>query len=166
MPGTPSIDDIKLSIRLAIPIMCGEPSKQHLYSTKSGAKKIFQLADVPSPICQVDIYDEQEFISSLAQLITKNLYVSTWIFKIDDEFNGRGHAYLNIDLIKPIQAIKKKQLDPAIDLVEHLQPILARYLPKKAIIAMPSLYKSWGEYMSAFCRVGGIIEAAPTCLSN
>jgi len=41
VPGTTSIDDIKLSIRLAIPILSGEPSKQHLYSTKSGAKKIF-----------------------------------------------------------------------------------------------------------------------------
>lgn len=102
MPGIASIDDIKLSIRLAIPILCGQPSKQHLYSTKSGAKKIFQLADVPSPICQVDIYDETEFVHSLAQLIAKNLYVSTWIFKIDDEFNGRGHAYLNVDTIKPI----------------------------------------------------------------
>ena len=41
VPGITSIDDIKLSIRLAIPILSGEPSKQHLYSTKSGAKKIF-----------------------------------------------------------------------------------------------------------------------------
>lgn len=29
---------------------------------------------------------------------------------------------------------------------------------------MPTLYKNWTEYMAAFCRVGGIIEAAPTCL--
>ena len=27
VPGMPAIDDIKLSIRLAIPILCGEPSK-------------------------------------------------------------------------------------------------------------------------------------------
>ena len=75
VPGTTNIDDIKLSIRLAVPILSGEPSKQHLYSTKSGAKKIFQLADVPSPISSVDIYDQQEFIQSLAQLIAQNLYV-------------------------------------------------------------------------------------------
>ena len=31
---------------------------------------------------------------------------------------------------------------------------------------MPSLFKSWAEYMASFCRVGGIIEAAPTCLSH
>lgn len=121
------------------------------------------MADVPTPICSVDIYDEQEFLRSLATLISKNLYVTTWIFKIDDEFNGRGHAYINVDNIKPLQALKKKQLDPNIDLVENIKPILAKYLPKKTIIAMPALFKSWNEYMAAFCRVGGIIEAAPTC---
>lgn len=55
---------------------------------------------MPTPISSVDIYDEQEFIHSLARLISKNLYVSTWIFKIDDEFGGRGTASLNLDQIK------------------------------------------------------------------
>ena len=58
VPGIPSTDDIKLSIMLSVPILCGEPSKQNLYSTKSGSKKIFQLADVPTPISSIDIYDE------------------------------------------------------------------------------------------------------------
>jgi len=37
---------------------------------------------------------------SLSKLIAHNLYVSTWIFKIDDEFNGRGHASFSIEHIK------------------------------------------------------------------
>jgi len=41
VPGIISSDDIKLSIRFNIPMMCGEPQKHSLYSTKSGAKKIF-----------------------------------------------------------------------------------------------------------------------------
>ena len=31
---------------------------------------------------------------------------------------------------------------------------------------MKSLFHSWAEYIEAFCRVGGVIEAVPTCLSN
>ena len=120
---------------------------------------------MPTPICQLDIYDEQEFVHSLAQLIAKNLYVSVWLFKIDDEFNGRGHASLNVDSIKSIQALKKRQLDPSIDLVEQIKAILVKSLPKKAVIAMPTLFKTWQEYLAAFCRVGGIIEASPTCQS-
>lgn len=30
---------------------------------------------------------------------------------------------------------------------------------------MPKLYSDWGEYLASFCRVGGVIEAAPTCQS-
>jgi IQ domain-containing protein H len=41
VPGVVGSDDIKLSIKLKVPIMSGEPQKNSLYSTKSGAKKIF-----------------------------------------------------------------------------------------------------------------------------
>ena len=41
VPGAVGSDDIKLSIRMQIPILSGEPQKQSLYSTKSGAKKVF-----------------------------------------------------------------------------------------------------------------------------
>jgi hypothetical protein len=71
---------------------------------------------------------------------------------------------LNVDNIKPLQNLKKKQLDPGVDLIDIIKPILAKSLPRKVSIAMPTLYKSWAEYMTAFCRVGGIIEAAPTCM--
>jgi len=91
--------------------MSGEPQKNSLYSTKSGSKKIFQLSDVPTPIASVDIYDEQEFYISLAKLIVSNQYVGTWIFKIDDEFNGRGTACLNLDHVKTLSALRKKQIN-------------------------------------------------------
>ena len=137
-----------------------------MYSTKSGAKKIFQLADVPTAISSVDIYDEQEFMLSLAKLIANNLYVHTWLFKIDDEFNGRGHAYLNIDQVKPLANLRKKPIQIGEALIEQIIDILARFLPKKAVIPMRPLYHNWAEYLQAFCRVGGVIEAVPTCLSN
>jgi hypothetical protein len=41
MPGIVNDFDVKLSISLAVPIMSGEPEKTNLYSTKSGAKRIF-----------------------------------------------------------------------------------------------------------------------------
>jgi len=65
---------------------------------------------VPTPVSSVDIYDEQEFVLSLAKLIVANLYVQTWVFKIDDEFNGRGTAYLNLDHIKTLTSLRKKQI--------------------------------------------------------
>lgn len=41
--------------------------------------------------------------------------------------------------------------------------ILDQALPAKAKLAMPSLYKTWDEYVKFFCVHGGIIEASPTC---
>lgn len=32
-------------------------------------------------------------------------------------------------------------------MVEQIKLILAKYLPKKVTLAMPSLFKSWAEYM-------------------
>lgn len=124
------------------------------------------MADVPTAISSVDIYDEQEFMLSLAKLIVNNLYVHTWLFKIDDEFNGRGHAYLNIDLVKPLANLRKKPIQIGESLIEQIIDILTRFLPKKVVIPMKPLYHSWAEYLQAFCRVGGVIEAVPTCLSN
>lgn len=49
-------DEVNLSITLGIPIMCGDPNQVMIYSTKSGAKRIFHLADVPTPTAAYDIY--------------------------------------------------------------------------------------------------------------
>jgi hypothetical protein len=47
---------------------------------------------------------------SLAKLIIANLYVGIWVFKIDDEFNGRGTAYINLDHIKSLSNLRKKHI--------------------------------------------------------
>jgi hypothetical protein len=44
--------------------------------------------------------------------------------------------------------------------------VLQRFLPKKVVIPMKNLYHTWNEYLTAYCRVGGIIEAAPSCQAN
>mmetsp|Transcript_36645 Transcript_36645/g.36256 ORF Transcript_36645/g.36256 Transcript_36645/m.36256 type:complete len:261 (+) Transcript_36645:953-1735(+) len=167
VPGRANTDDIKLSINLTVPILCGEPQKINLYSTKSGCKRIFQQADVPTPISAFDIYDEQEFLMSLAKLIAHNLYVSKWIFKIDDEFGGRGHASFITDNVKFITELRKKKKVEINDaVIEKLIGVLQRLVPKRVKIACPSLFQSWGEYIQTFCESGGVIEAAPSCLSN
>ena len=102
----------------------------------------------------------------MAKLVANNLYVNTWVFKIDDEFNGRGHAFLSIDNIKQLSDLRKKQLEVNEDLVDKIINILSKFLPKKVKLAQPRLYINWGEFLDAFCRGGGVIEAAPTCMSN
>ena len=40
------------------------------------------------------MYDYGEFLNTFAVLIMKNSDIKTWVLKIDDEFGGRGIAYL------------------------------------------------------------------------
>ena len=100
MPGYPSNDDILLATTLDVPLFSGDPQQHLLLSTKSGARRIFQAADVPTPPGAMEIYDEKELINTLSILIVNNLRVDTWLFKIDDENLSRGIAFFHVDSVK------------------------------------------------------------------
>jgi hypothetical protein len=74
------------------------------------------------------------------------LYVTTWIFKIDDEFNGRGHAYLTVDNIKTLGELRRKQLEINEELIDKIINILNKNLSKRVKIAVGKLYgNGWNE---------------------
>ena len=62
MPGKINENDTMLSMQLGVPILAGDPQKTKIFSTKSGAKRIFYMADVPVPIGAYDIYNKEEFV--------------------------------------------------------------------------------------------------------
>ena len=48
------------------------------------------------------------------------------------------------------------------EIVNRLQQTLSKVLPKKVKIAQPTLYSGgWEQYITKFCKVGGVIECAP-----
>lgn len=106
-----------------------------MLETKSGAKRIFQLADVPVPIGAYDIFTFDDFAKQLTRLVAHNLYINTWIFKIDDEFNGRGHASLNVETMKTVQELRKKKVDLTESIIAKLEEVVRKVLPKKTVIA-------------------------------
>jgi hypothetical protein len=87
--------------------------------------------------------------------------VHTWLFKIDDEFNGRGIAVLHLDHIKALQGLRKKPQSE--QLAEQIVSVLQKCIHRKAIIPHKALYRDWAEFVQSFCRGGGVIEAAPNC---
>lgn len=56
----------------------------------------------------------------MSRLIAHNLFVNTWIFKIDDEINGRGHASLNIESVKTIMELRKRKVEMTDNVIEKI----------------------------------------------
>jgi hypothetical protein len=166
VPGTTSHDDVKVSLALGIPVLCGEPQKAQLYSSKSGCRRIFNLADIPIAPSAYDLYSEKEFEAALAKLIFAQLHVGTWVFKMDDEKRGRGVAWLEVESIKAIKDLRKSKCEVNEKLLERVQQHLHKELPQRVRLATPTLYRTWEEFLKGFCQSGGVIEAHPNCPRN
>lgn len=84
--------------------------------------------------------------------------------QIDDEFGGRGHAYLDVGHLKIVQVLRRKRdgmtaeewAAPELqeEAVGELTHALKRNLSRRAVIVYPKLYQSWKAFLKAFTRLG------------
>lgn len=114
VPGIVSYCDHFLSRILEIPIYASDIDITKSIFTKSGNKRIFELNNITFPTSAWDIENEGEFYDSLTDLINKYMNVNIWIFKMDNEINGRGIAYLQLDKSKIFNELKTERIKNSI----------------------------------------------------
>lgn len=177
-PNVVGADDVRVSMQLGIPLLGPEDRISAMFSSKSGCKRLFAAAQVNMPPAAYDIYSEDDCFQALTRLVIRYPLVRRWLFKLDDEFGGRGHASFDTASLSCHQKVDafnaahpnasdlidndEEVAEAAEDLRLSVKKELSSRVPKKVQIACPSVYRNWNEFIQAFSRSGGVIEACPS----
>nr|CAB3256677.1 IQ domain-containing protein H-like [Phallusia mammillata] len=180
LPGVMHRDDLAVADALNIPVLGCEPEICHLYSSKSGSRRVFAAAGVTAPPGEHDVYSAQQLHESLAQLVCEYPHVKRWLLKVDAGFDGRCIAFIDVEKHLPCyhwmlresirygEKWKKKWAQDAAftKVLFQLPEILDSFAQPSNRDAFPK----WVDFLDAFLSQGGIIEAYPpsesvTCLT-
>lgn len=109
VPTNVSWAEKRLADYLNIPMLSPEPLTAVTIQSKSFIKKHFIDGSVNIPIGAHDIYSLEDFIIGLSRLISTNLGIKRWIFRLNYDFNNESIVYLDVDKLSVVKSLRKEQ---------------------------------------------------------
>lgn len=107
-PGYPCNELIKICEILNCYLFSGNPQQTKPFTTQSQTIRFMKNLSLNMLPSTMEMYDYGEFLNTFSVMIIKNPEVGIWVLKIDDEFGGRGIAYVDFSRTKFIQAMLDK----------------------------------------------------------
>ena len=105
----------------------------------------------------------------------RGLRYDRWLLKADGAHGGRGTAVFEAGALKAVHALRARRAEReaagetgywGAPTTQHearaaLLPVLRKALPRRVVFAVPGAHADWPDFLSAFTRVGGVVEAVP-----
>ncbi|NXF27182.1 IQCH protein, partial [Rhodinocichla rosea] len=160
--GVPHLDDLAVADQLQVPLLGSEPAVAQLYSTKSGSKRIFASAGVPTPPGEWDIHSREQvsiWVIPRTPLMRSSSRNNSFIFQIlnlqclawDLVFSKLLKLLVVLFnlFLQELALVKISQELPGL-LAQHVQPVNEKRFP------------TWEKFLQTFLTQGGVIEAFPS----
>jgi hypothetical protein len=111
VPATPSNDYVHICDELNLPLYSSAPQPLLALQTNSGCKTIIEELNKNEPsFCILpfakDIYSLKYLISQMTVLVLAHPHVGRWVLKIDNEFDSRGLAFVEVNKLLPRKMLK------------------------------------------------------------
>lgn len=162
--GYPSEKDLKLAKALKIPCFCGNPLQSAAFSLKKGSLELFRKCDLPVPPSSSRFSNKEEFLNELVLLLYSNPNITTWLFKINNEFLGRGVATFTVDTLRLLNGMKtnKKNSSTSEEINEFYSIIKNVDCVFYCLLTFISWFQSKPPCQAPFC-IGTITSSWKKC---
>jgi PGM1 C-terminal domain len=126
----------RLAVTLDLPLNGLDPRLLH-HGTKSGSRRIFLEAGVPSPPGAGDLRDEADVVEALVGVQKADPQVRRAVLKLDSSFSGEGNAVYTY----PEDDRSRRAVEAGLDRLAFAVPEQTR-----------------GQYFEQLARKGGVVE--------
>lgn len=168
VPGAVGEAERTLAVETGIPIVGPSPDMSRFVSMKSSARDVFCESDVQCPPGE-KILPGTEPAEVISEALVVNPRTKRWLVKLNDEFHGRGHLWLDVENIPGLEELlqtcrKTKSRLPEKErqnAKENIRSKLDRYMHAKCVFGSKTAFQSWQAFASALQEQGGVVESVP-----